>query len=201
MIALVKRSALFDVHLSRQTQLQQLVRRQLSAPLAHRHDDAIDVFSLDDLVELLGHADHARIDQALAEQLGVSADKPDNAITGIRTVQHFTRDFDGEIAGTDDQNALAKIGMAQEPVNRNSPRNHQGKRERQCDQRDAATEHQGRERVKRERERDPRETERLDQTEHQLAPVVHHQKVVKIEKIESGETEETSNRGFQVSVL
>src|SRR5262245_33767469 len=61
--ALVKRSALFNVHFTRKTQLQKLVRGQLSTALTHRDYDAIDVLALDDLVEFLGQADHARIDK------------------------------------------------------------------------------------------------------------------------------------------
>ena len=74
---------------------------RLTASLAHGHDDPIDVFSFDDLVELLGHADHAWIDQTLTEQVSVSTNKADDAITRIRSVQYFARDFDGEIAGAD----------------------------------------------------------------------------------------------------
>ena len=34
-------------------------------------------------------------------------------------------DLDGERTGIDDQNALADLGMAQDPVNRQPPPNHQ----------------------------------------------------------------------------
>src|SRR5689334_6012997 len=65
--ALVKRGAFFNRNASGQTQLQQFVSRKLSASLAHRHDDAIDVFTRDDLTEFVGQTDYTRIDQALAE--------------------------------------------------------------------------------------------------------------------------------------
>src|SRR5215213_1990880 len=91
--------------------------------------------------------------------------------------------------------------MAQKPVNRDSPAHHQPEREWQRDQRDAATEPQARKRVERERERDPRQTQRLDQSQHKLAPVVHREKVVQVEKVESGETEETCNGCFPVTIL
>src|SRR6185436_14388385 len=79
----IKRGALFDIHVARQTQLQQLVCRQLSTTFSHRHDDTIDVLFLDDNVEILRQPNHAWIDKTLAKQFGVSADKADDAIAGI----------------------------------------------------------------------------------------------------------------------
>src|ERR1051325_8346867 len=121
-------------------------------------------------------------------------------MTSVRMIQHFTRELDCEISRSNDQNALAKTRMAQHPVNRNSPRYHQREREWQRDQRDAATEPQRRVRVERQRECDPRETECLDQSQYQLAPVVHHEKIVKIEKIKSGEAEEARDCRFKITM-
>ncbi len=93
----------------------------MAASLAHRNDDAIDVFSFDNFVELLSQADHSRIDQALAQQVGVSTYKTDDTKARIGTIQHLARNFDGEIAGPDYQDALAKVRVAQKPVNRYAP--------------------------------------------------------------------------------
>src|SRR6185436_11928863 len=125
---LIKRGAFFDVHLARQTQLQQLVCRQLAATFSHCHHDTIDVFSLNDGVELFSHANHAWIDETLAEQVSVCADKADYAIAGIRTVQYLASNFHCQLAGANDQDALAKIRMAQQPVNRDAPPDHQRER-------------------------------------------------------------------------
>src|SRR6185369_8043848 len=96
--ALVERRALLNRDFSRQTQLQQLAGGKLSTPFTHSHDDAIDVFALDDVVQVLGQADHSGIYQALAQQLSVSADKTGNAITSVGSIQHFTRQLDRKIA-------------------------------------------------------------------------------------------------------
>ena len=73
-------------------------------------------------------------------------------------------------------------------------------RQRQSDQRNAAAQHQAGIEIETERQRNPGETERLDQPQHELAPIVHDDKVVQIEEIETSETEEGRQAGFPQAI-
>src|SRR6185369_13591835 len=101
----IKRRAFLDRHAARQTQLQQFVSRKLAATLAHRHYDAVDVLTRDDFAEFFRQSDYARVDQALAKQLRISADEADDAKTGVGSTQNFTRHFHRGVARTDDQDS------------------------------------------------------------------------------------------------
>jgi hypothetical protein len=77
-----------------------------------------------------------------------------------------------------DQDAFAEIRVAQKPMNRNPPRDHQSQCQRQSDQRNAAAQHQTGIEIEAQRESNPRETECLDQPQDQLASIVHDHEIV-----------------------
>src|SRR4030081_3481862 len=54
--------------------------------------------------------------------------------------------------------------------------------------------------VERNRQSDPGETERLDQTQYQLTPVMHYQEVVQIVKVEGSKAERGRQSGFHETV-
>ena len=86
--------------------------------------------------------------------------------------------------------------MTQHPVNRQTPANHQTQRQRQWNQRNAAPDHRLRQRIEKQRQRHPRQTQRLQQTQDEFTAIVHHHEIVKVEQIERRETEDRRQRAF-----
>src|SRR2546425_5419513 len=92
----IKRGALFDRYVTRQTQPQEFLRGEPSASVADRHHDAIDAFTTDQRAQFRGQSYDTGIDEALADERRIVIHKTDDAKTGIRTAESFARDLDGE---------------------------------------------------------------------------------------------------------
>ena len=103
----------------------------MSAPIANRHYDAVDVLSLNQRGQFRSQADDFGIDQALSHQGGIIVDKANNSKAGVLPPQSFARNLNCERAGANDENALAKFRMTEHPMNCQPPANHQQQRSRQ----------------------------------------------------------------------
>ena len=176
--ALVKAGALLNRNVARQAQVQQLLHWKLPAPLGHRDDDAVDAFALNDVAQFVRQTDDARVDEALADEFGTVVNEADDAVSGVAPLKNLARHLDRRRAGADNENPLSDVGVSQKPVRADAPGDHQQERHRQRYQRDAAPYNQRRHEVHHNRQRDPREAERLYETQDELASVVHDDEVV-----------------------
>ena len=91
--------------------------------------------------------------------------------------------------------------MSQKPVRADAPSDHQQERHRQRYQRDAAPYHQRRHEVHHNRQSDPREAERLYETQDEFASVVHDDEVVEVVEVEGCEAEERDDARLEEAVL
>src|SRR2546422_10748627 len=121
--------------------MQQFVARKLSSSLAHGHHNSIDVLALDDRIKIGSHANHSRIQQALADKLWFDIDKADDTVTRVGSIKNLARYFDRIRARTHNQDAFSDLRVAQEPVDRNSPSNHQTQCQRQSTQPNTPSQH------------------------------------------------------------
>jgi hypothetical protein len=150
-----------------------------------------------DLGHLRSRAEHARVDQAPADELGVRVDEAHDAVARVSAAENLSRDLYGRLARADDENLLADLRVAQEPVRRHAPQNHQRQSQRERDERHAAPYAERGHEVHHNRERDPREPERLYEPEDELAAVVHDDEVVEVVEVEGYEAEERDDRGLE----
>ena len=63
------------------------------------------------LIEITAQPDDFRIEQTLSQQRRFVVHKTDDSVARVFAAQNFAGDFNGVIAGTDDQNSFANLWM------------------------------------------------------------------------------------------
>src|SRR4029077_7828279 len=105
-------------------------------------DNAIDALASDDFIQFGCQSNYAWVDQAVAAQFRIAANETCDAIACIGTFKHLARDFDGKSTGAHNQNLFAEVRMTQQPMNGYSPANHQSQGQSQCNEGNAAAQHE-----------------------------------------------------------
>ena len=102
--------------------MQQLVERQLAAPIRQADDDAIHVMACDDVRQIGRRPQYERVAGMLAPRRVV--DEPDDAVREVVLGENLRGHRARERTGADDEDVPFKPRVVREAVERQPPQRH-----------------------------------------------------------------------------
>src|SRR5262249_18311987 len=126
--AFIECGSLFDCGLSLQTDIKKLIDRHMSAAILERDDDAIDFLIFNNAIQLSHGADHFGIEQRFSDQVRIFRNESDDLVSKVSARHRFTRNPDGQCIWTDNEYPFTEFRMTHQPVDTDSPAEHQDDR-------------------------------------------------------------------------